>query len=605
MRRHLLAAALIAGSVTVLAGTPAYAAPAAPVLSDLDTSVAGHVTGTVTGGPDAQSAWVCWSGCHINTGLTGAWWIPLDPSTHAATFDLPTWGYRDGAVSTVVCATAPSPGSNCSSGNASPAVYSDTLTATDVVPTITWPADTTIGTNPDGTTQQVSATLSDTGGGKLTVDWTYSEPDAGDHDLLTPVAHNGTTQLNLADGVGHLRLFRCNDYNSDPCTHYDVDSAQTTVDRESETLYLSSPAITSAVDPSHGSLPTNHQGAFQASWHVSADGQEIAGSTGAASGTIADDGSAAIDIPGAGLPEGYDLRVDGTISIDDPDFGPTTRPFTGSLTVDREGPAIEGLTVSRTSIHPTAIDALASFRTTTIAVHDDTQLDYQDKIAIHNASGVQVRVLEPEVDSWFDEHVVWDGRDEAGDVVPVGTYTVTSVDPLGNPSGLSRTVAVWHSNGILKTFTKKVTPAAAKVATVRGRCATLASPASRGWTGSIGYYANARCRSTSNGDDVASTVSAVTLPTAVRYRDLHVDTYGGASLKYRASAVIGYWNDAAGEWKAMHQIGGTVATHAGITVTATPYVDGHRTVHWLLGTAKFNRYDVKTFTVTARYYAWS
>lgn len=605
MRRLLLATALITGSVTVFAATPAYAAPAAPVLSGLDTSVPGHVTGTVTGGADAQSAWVCWSGCHINTGLTGAGWIPLDPATHSATFDLPTWGYTDGEVKTVVCATAPTTGSNCAAGDVSPSVSSATLTATDVVPTVTWPTDTTIGHNPDGTDQQASVTVSDSGGGTLLVDWTYSEPETGDNDLTTTVAHDGETQLNLADGVGHLRLFRCNVYNSDPCTHYDLDSAEMTVARQSQVLYFTAPAITAAADPSHAVVPTGKHGTFQASWHVTADGQPVAGSDGSASGTLADDGGAPIDVPGAGLPEAEGLRIEGTISVDDPDFGPSTSSFSGYLVVDREGPAIEGLTVTRPAIHPTAIDALASYRTTTVKVHDATQLDYNDKIAITNASGVQVRLLEPEIDSWTDEHAVWDGRNESGSVVPAGTYTVTSVDTHGNTSALSRTVTVSHASGVLKTFKKTVSVGGSKVDSFVGRCSTLKNPASRGWSGSRGYYANTRCKSTRTNDTVVLTLHGQQLPTAVKYGSFRVDTYGGASRGYRGSqAAISYHRASDGEAVNTRTLGGTLGTHTGTSVSPSSLLRG-RTVLWSVGTAKFNHYDIKNFTVVARYYTWS
>ncbi|MDO7868860.1 hypothetical protein [Nocardioides jiangxiensis] len=604
MRRHLLAAALIAGSVTVLAGTPAYAAPAAPTLTDLDTSVAGHVTGTVTGGADAQSAWVCWGHCHVNTGQTGDWWIPLDPSTHAATFDLPTWGFSEGEVGAVVCSTAPPKGASCDSYSTQ--TLSDTLTATDVIPTVTWPTDATIGHNPDGSDQQASVTMDDAGGGSLRVVWSYQNEN-GDNALVTvPVAHTGSTQLALADGVGTLTAYRCSEFNGYDCVYYhDLSSPQMTVARSSQPYYLSAPAITSTVGTSHATLPTSHHGTFQATWHVSADGTEVSGSAGSASGPLADDGSAPIDVPGSGLPDG-DLTVEGTIAIDDPDFGPSTTAFSGSLLVDRQGPAIEGLTVTRTGIHPTAIDALASYRTTTIKVHDDTQLDYADKIVIDNASGAQVRVLEPEVDSWLDEHAVWDGRDEAGDVVPDGTYTVSAVDPLGNRSDLHRTVAVAHTSGVLKTFSRTVTAGGSKVDGFVGRCSNLKSPASRGWSGSRGYYANTRCRSTRGDDSVVLTVNGIQLPQAVRYGSFRVDTYGGASRGYGGSqAALSYHRASDGDVVSTRTLGSTLGTHTGTSVSTTPLLLANRVVLWSLGTANFNHYDVKSFTVTARYYAWS
>jgi len=604
MRRHLLAAALIASSVGIVGTAPAYAAPAAPTLSNLSTSVAGHVTGTVTAGPDAESVWVCWSRCQVNTFLTGAGWIPLDAATHSADFDLPTWGFSKATVTSVACATAPSSGSTCASGDFSATVESAPLTPTDLIPAVTWPSDTTIGHNADGSNQEASASVDDPAGGKLNLDWHTENPKTGSSDLITAVSHPGSTQLNLGDGVGYFRIFRCSEFSSYDCTYYPTqDSAQTTVARGAMTTYLNPAPITSTSPDSLAAITTDKHGTFQVDWHVSSNGQEVAGLTGSASGTLTSGGSTQITIPGAGLSDG-EVTVDGVMTVNDPDFGPFSAAISNTLAIDRTNPVIEGMSVSLTEIHPRAIDALMKYQASTIKVHDDTQLDYNDKIEIRNASGTRVRLLRPSITSGTEERAVWNGWNDHGAVVPDGTYTVASVDSYGNRSALTRTIKVSNARGVMKVFKKTVSAAGSKQDKYVGRCSTLKSPASRGWSGSLGYFANTRCDSTTSAASAVGTVNAIRIPSAVAYNNLRIDTYGGAARGWRSSASSAYFNQSTLKWTTFRTVRGGLGTHTGTIVPLEQYVDAGRWVVWEFGTSNFNRYDVKSFTVVARYYVW-
>jgi hypothetical protein len=606
MRRHLLAAALIASSVAIVGTAPAYAAPAAPTLSNLSTSVAGHVTGTVTAGPDAESVWVCWHDCQINTGNTDGGWVPLgdvDPEkqTRSVRFDLPTWGFADGNVSARACPTSPGL-DQCL--DRSEITTSEVMAATDVIPTVTWGSDTTIGHNSDGSYQAASATVSDPdGGGRLNVLWDYTSPEWGKTKMTVPVDHSGSTPLYVGDGVGTFTLYRCPDYHDFAyrCTYYrDQSSPTTEVDHAQVATNFTVEPISSQSPNSQVTFKTYKQGSWELDWTGSLNNTEvISGSTG---GTLTSGGIASFEIPGEGLPEGI-INFNGTLSVVDPDFGPYSDRFYGYLVIDRTGPIVGSVVASRTEIHPLAIDALAKYRTTRIQASDTSALDADEHVEIRNSSGTQVRMLEADYQGG-PAKALWDGRNDAGAVVPAGSYSIAFVDSYGNRSIARRTVTVSSTRGVLKVFKKTVSAAGSKQDKYVGRCSTLKSPASRGWSGSLGYFANTRCGSTTSAASAVGTVNAIRIPSAVGYNNLRIDTYGGAARGWRSSASSAYFNQSTLKWTTFRTVRGGLGTHTGTIVPLEQYVDAGRWVVWEFGTSNFNRYDVKSFTVVARYYVW-
>lgn len=601
-----LAVLIIAAAVSGLPIVATDAAvPAPPVtVSDLDVSSPGHLTGTVT--TDAPFVWVCFNNCRLSSGQTNdGQWLSVPADTHELDFDLPTWGHSEGKVIVRGCSVAPPAWEACAAPSYS--VPSDVLIPTDLVPTIAWPTDTTIGRNGDDTPQQVGMAVSDPGGGgNLKLVWSYVDPWTripGGQSV--PLAHEGPATLDLEDGVGTLRVYRCAIANVSACTSYTAPGNPTvTVARGAMRATLASATvITSGTPDNTATIRTDHSGDYTLDWSIEQDGVTVPGSEGRDAGTIGEDGTITFTIPGAGLPDGH-LTVAGQLVVDDPDFGSYSSPLTteAALTADRAGPAYENLTVSRTTIHPKAVEALSAYRWVGISIKDSEQVNDGDRVEIRNTAGATVRHLVPWAATSLLGLADWDGRDDAGVVVPAGSYTVVAVDALGNPSPITRTVTVSHAKGVLHTYRRTVSAAGSTIDKYVGRCSTLRRPSLRGWSGSLGYYSNSRCRRTSRASTV-STLNAFRLPrtSAVRYLDARVDTYGGASRRVpRSHGLIRLW--AADEWTSFEEVSRRVGTHTGPRRPGA--VDGDRWVVWNFATALGNRYDVKSFTVTARYYSW-
>ncbi|KRA38438.1 MULTISPECIES: hypothetical protein [unclassified Nocardioides] len=596
-----LAVLLIAAAVS---GLPIVAADAdEPALSfseTLDTSQAGHVKGTIT----TEAAFVY---ARLSPGVPATKYAVTDGQV---SFDLETWGYYspfnpNEYVQAVACTggTFQAP-----TGCGTEPVLSSAFVPHDLVPTVTWPADTTIGRNSDGTPQQTSVTVTDPdGGGDLSVGWSYWDPEIGDQDQVFPVVPPATITPALHDGVGTLRIHRCATASPYQCTAYVAqDSPEITVARGPMQAHVTSATeITSVAPDSTATVSLDRSGDYALDWWLEQDGVALPSTGGHQTGTTGEDGTITITVPGSGITTEGDITIAGQVAIDDPDFGPYSAALQmwTTFVVDRSGPAIEDLTVSRSSIHPLAIAALSTYQTVTISLKDTEQLDYHDQIEIRDATGATMRRLEPDFASALLGTATWDGRKTDGALVPAGTYTVAGIDSLGNASAIIRTVTVSHATGVLRTYRRTLSAAATKIDKYVGRCSTLRRPSLRGWSGSLGYYSNTRCR----GSDDASTVStlnALRLPglPAVRYVDTRVDTTGGAARRApRSRGVIRLW--VGDRWTSFSSVSRTLGTHAGPRGAGA--VDRDRYVVWNFGTAIGHKYDVKSFTVTVRYYSWS
>ena len=208
----------------------------------------------------------------------------------------------------------------------------------------------------------------------------------------------------------------------------------------------------------------------------------------------------------------------------------------------------------------------------------------------------------------------WDGSDFLGTSLAAGDYTLTftATDAAGNTSvSEARTLTVDEGRLVTRTFSVSGTPKQALVEKDVRRCGALRSPV-RGWRGSYGYYANARCDATGV-PSVAATVNGSYVPKAFRdkdrgffYKDITVKTYGGnARQRPGAKGLLQYWNYAKQTWFASRTMGSRVTNHAGRTTSAKPMVvtdDGDRHyVIWSMLTANGHWYDVKKFTVVLKY----
>lgn len=597
-----VAVLLLAGGLTMI-GSPAHAQTTI-VVPLPDVSTPGHAKGTVEG--LGETPFVL-----VDLGHHGSW-----PGPHAvvpvvagvAEYDLETWGFDSPIPSQpeIVIGAVPCAGPSIGTCSGEP-VLSPAFEPTDVAPQVTWPTDPTIGPG-----QTVSIEVSDPqGGGELRAQW---DPAAGDGTEKVLTGRNGTFAIDLTDGEGEIRLRRCLPGSPYECHTFDPAVSHPLVVRRKLTTVVTAAAGDGAVTVAHPTLTatvdTNSVGSPDLDLVVlNEQGQPVAVPQPDVDPTTDADGVFTFRLDAVDLPTDAYYTLSGTVTIDDPDFGVLTGPlrdFLGESVgfyVDTVGPTNDGLTVSRTEIHPRAIDALRAYRTVAISITDSEQLDYHDLLEIRNGSGTTVRHLEPSYESAWLGTATWDGRDDAGALVPGGTYRVVPVDENGNPSATTRTVTVAHTAGTLRTYRRTLSAAATTIDKAVGRCSTLRRPALRGWSGSLGYYSNSRCR----GSDEASTVStlnALRLPVAaLRYADARVDTYGGAARRMpRSRGLIRLW--VGDRWSAFSVMSRTLGAHTGPRGSGTA-VDRDRWVVWNVATALGNRYDVKSFTVTVRYYSWT
>lgn len=600
---RMLAVLLMTVGLGAVAAAPASAEPAPAVsLADLSTATPGHVTGTVV--TEASHVWICFASCQVNTGQThdGAW-LEVPADTHQLAFDLPTWGFAGGTVGAASCAADPGANQACAEPST---VESETLTTTDLRPTVELaPLDGKVGV---GETLEAAVTDS-ADGGELRAVWV--NPQGA--NLATTLAPNATTPIATDDGTGTVVITRCQSPTSDFCQAFDppLEYAATVRTKLTTTAVHDGPAT-----PVHPSVTFTVDGDGVG---LIEDGLSLHDELGqpvdaALTVDAATDGTGGfhVRVDAGGLAEGYYTLV-GTVTVDDADFGALAGPILGEdglatgFAVDRTGAPLDGLTLSRSVIHPRAISALAAHRTTTITVTAGDPAS-ADRVEIRSGDTV-VRHLTP---SWSGTvgTAVWGGRNDSCVLVPEASYTVVVVDVDGNRSTLQRTVTVSHAAGVLRTWRRTVSAAGSKVEQFVGRCSTLRSPALRPWTGSLGYYANTRCGGTTWNASAVSTGHQVLVPVAVtssvQLRDLQVNTYGGSARAVPGSQAVIRYLTSSWDWRNEKVLASWVGTHAGVRRTTATMIDRtHRYLRWGFATAYGNRYDVKSFTVVVRYYTWA
>ncbi len=232
-------------------------------------------------------------------------------------------------------------------------------------------------------------------------------------------------------------------------------------------------------------------------------------------------------------------------------------------------------------------------------------------VTVTDSDDHEVRTDTGSVDASGHGSWAWDGRDDASLLQPAGDYTVTVSDASDTTSSDSTTVTLDRARLVTRTFRKEVKATRSTIDRQVGRCSTLRRPAARGWSGSLGYYANTRCRH-SGRPSVVATVNGVLVPQALRdpdygsfYRGVVVKTYAGAARnRGRSKAVLQYWNRRDDQWFAIERMPSALGTHAGRRAPSAPMIfanHGNPYLLWSLFTANGNRYDVKSFTVVLKY----
>lgn len=566
--------------VLVVAGlvSPAAAAPDAPVVTDLDASVAGTVTATATTDQPFVFAWL---------GSTPAPQPALDSSSGSAAISLATWGFAGSTTLHVVaCPTGTYDAVACSTE----AADNVTFTPTDVDVTVTGVAD-------GGSVGVAGITLTVTdpaapGAGTLQARW---QPSTGT-PLTTPVDPGVATTLGLnaglSNGSGTLSVQRCSTDFPGNCA--DTNAVFSITVRLTVAVTVATPnEITTALPDAQVvfNVPNELVGAYTVTWTVSRNGTTITSSTPAPATDIAD--GVEFTIPGAGLTANGAYDVAGTLSLVDGEFGAYDIPFTTTLTVDRTGPSPKAITPSVRTIYPRINRFRWSGTTTftlTAPIAAVTGLE-----AVRQGVSVRIPVT--------NGRAVWNGKGNDGTtVVPPGAYTIYATDADLNRSTTTATVLVSGKRLERRTLVKKVSAAGTLVDRFVGSCSQLRNPSARGATGSLGFYSSTTCRNAGFGFSGVSSVHATILPKVDQYDTIRVDTYGGSAARKPGSRAVVRYLTTKNNWLNDTRIGSPLAIHNGPTRTLNNVLFADRSFGWGIVASAGNRYDVINFRVVLTYY---
>ncbi|RNL80875.1 hypothetical protein [Nocardioides marmorisolisilvae] len=600
LRRLPVALTIAAALAVPLTGLmPAYAAPAAaPVFSNLDSTSAGHLTGTIdsTGVPEIYVRFA-------NT--TGVQYRHVTLGGDSDTFDLPTWGYAGStSIYALACPTADPASPDCS-----PETVVGTFTPTDLVPTVTWSADDKIGP-----AEQVTVgTVTDPGGGGLL----FAQFD---NDIPIPdpprFALTDGAVANLEDGAGVMTAWRCDDLNTDQCAVFDPASPFYDIEQH---LHLTFDPVTKITgnNPTTTVQYTNaRSGTYDLTWHLERPGHPDPGVTGSVTGgTITAGALAPIMIDGADLPTSGtyvlkgSLTVHGDVSGFDGDY---VQALDGSvavsptITVDHTGPPMTSVTASPTTIYPLVKDSTKYKSSTTFSILG-TGVPNVVAVNLYKRVGTtdtfqRTLTLKPGSTS-VRATATWSGLLAGSVPAPAGTYVVKLLDADGNAASKIGTVTVSGKKLVTKTWTKTVTPVGSLSGSTVARCSTLRTPSLRGWFKSLGYYANTRCASQTTADSLIRTAHAVILPSSgvVQYVDIRVDTYGGAARAKPGSKIRVRYLTTSKKWVSTRTLAGTLGTHKGETHSTSGLVFSDHSFGWGMYTGYGYQYDVKSFTIVLHY----
>lgn len=588
--RTLLLAVVTALVVPMLGNAPAQAAvPGTPTLSLLDSSVAGHLKGSVSS-PGGPFVW-------IHLGSTDA---SLDPATvvelagSSGTFDVETWGYQGPTAIFVRACTTNDWDAECSEEVQAPGSF----TPTDVAPSsVTWSQDLTVGPN-----QPITANTSDAGGGRLVAPWVPTGGTASEYaDALN---RSGQTTMTSTDGIGQYDVRRCSTEGR-RCVSYPALASPAYHVRTVLPLAAAPIVPVSNANPTTTVTLTTSSGLtgadYDVTWAVAVDWQPTTVSGSRPSTPLPSSGTIQFPVDGSQLPDLWYYRVVGTVRIRVPGYGEYIQQIGSAaggtmFRVDRVN-AVTSIKPRVSLIWPNIrhTDRPGSTRI------DVVQSDHneQNHIVI-TRNGTVVRTL-PEM-TGSTPNVTWDGRDDAGNAVPTGTYTLGARDIAGNVGSVTATVKVDARRRVLKTYTRTVTPRASLLEAYVGRCSTLRRPSARGWSGSLGFYAGTKCGTRTWKASAVSTMHGIRLPASDKDVQLTVKIYGGAARsKPRSLAWIRYLNTG-GRWGNDHLQNAKLTTHVSDYVDTKLYVQKNRAFIWGFYTAGGYRYDVGKYTVVLRYY---
>jgi hypothetical protein len=304
-----------------------------------------------------------------------------------------------------------------------------------------------------------------------------------------------------------------------------------------------------------------------------------------------------LDVPdGAGT----DGRLRVRLTDDVAGFGLLQSDLAGSIAWD--GRVQARLKLPRTELYPVRDRYLDSMP---VSLSLDEALS-RGRVQVVDAAGTVVRTLLPDVADLRSSHsAAWDGRDDAGVLVPTGSYLVKAVlaDRRGNATTLARPVEV-HDEEVVRQVWKQTFRASDTVIdTAVGRCSDYRTPSSRRDRGSFQLASQTRCRTASQSHAIA--LSGVYLPASMKhsYTGITVTMRGGPSTGARGAYVVLAFPQENGKLQSRRVLRGAYGKHA-ISVRQNGQVlrkekDGRRYVPWQAGLTEGSRWDVESYTVRA------
>lgn len=577
------------GASTLLIADPASAVLAPPAISALDATTAGKVTGMVTSDQP-----------YVFVALVDG---PLEPTrtkvtmAESSAFDLATWGYGPGtSFAAWACPTDTFVAADCS------VATTTEFTPTDVVPDVTWFEDATLGPeDPDPV-----ITVSDPGGGGV-----LRATQVGYSDVLasTVVEPGEPTAIDVVHQPGGLiRLTRCSAGDFKHCSGFSPDQQMPLHVVHGFDVVVPEPVVP-ASPTAEGTfrlqltLPGwNLAGSATVTWHLedlAAPGIPVGSEHTSTVATETNGNLPKIGIPHVDIPDGTYVVV-GDIDLQTAEFGLISdQPFTtSSFAVDTVAPILK-----IAANHPTIYPNVNTTKRPGKVSWTITGTEHQNigRAEIHRSGGSKVRT--GIVSTGWDRSVVqWDGKGTTGRVVTSGYYKLMLWDKSGNPIAAKGVVRVDARRVVTREWRKTVTAGGSLVDQYVGRCSTLRKPSSRGWSYSLGYYANTKCADESTKASLVSTVHAIYVPKASDgYVSVKVSAYGGSATSRPGSRGVLRYLTASGNWTSENVVQSFLGWHPGYQRAATGMIYRGRSFAWGFYTGFGHRYDVKTFAVVVRY----
>jgi hypothetical protein len=472
-------------------------------------------------------------------------------------------------------------------------------------PQITSGPTAPITVNPD--VHPVQVTVSWNGGGEVHAQW---------GDSVTVVQPGVPTTIDFGDatsGTHPITVFACTTpTGGEPqlCTHsagpteYDAHTADVTVKTALDPFTVTpvpasiSPNGDGVQDAGQMTVHTDETGPMQLSWELDRAIGNVAVSNGPRNVTPDANGDITVPVDPSQIEDGgFDLAV--TLSRTTDELGTLERTEHASLIVDTVAPTVS-LPASGQSLFP----VVDGYRDTVTLRPGSNDSAAGRTLEVRDSTDTVVRTWTAEQVAAAGNAVVWNGRNQAGALVPAGTYQphVVVTDLAGNRAeATGGAITVSHQHLVARTWDVVALARDVLARKDQTRCSTVRTPSLRGWRGSIGYYSNSRCKARSFAGSIASGVHAARLPSAVVPGTLTIWAYGGAAQHHGHSTAVLAAYDPSGDFLGRpSRLGSSLRWHPTTTRVAAKMLHG-RDVAWNVFTSRGARYDVRGFRLVYRY----